>query len=385
MGDFAPSERAYTEWTSPCRVILSGWLNALAPSEHLDYVRMGGPSPSEQSAINDAMMAGLPGASSVSLSNDFARAEAEGCEQYTPEFLNTLTPNGMPPHELHLKRGALMIVLRNYAPRKALCNGTRVVVRGRWRRFLQVQIVSGPARGRIELLPRIVCDSSGDTELPFVLRRVQFPLRPAWAMTINKSQGQTTPGRLRIYLLIPVFTHGMLYVALSRAIAAARVRVLVLDYGDQQRKVATGSGGSASNYTLNLVGQSLLRGAVAEAHYEMMSDNISGTHQTDEDGSVAVISQEISDADPAARQEEQHRCATIEYDPRSHSERDACFVPTNPLTVDEWATFESGGPASSNPGVSGVTLPMLEERADDTLEFNSDDEEKANLELYQCE
>ena len=43
--------------------------------------------------------------------------------------------------------------------------------------------------------------------------------------------------------------------------------------------------------------------------------------------------------------------------------------------MDEWATFESGGPASSNPGVSGVTLPLLEERADDTLEHSSDVEE----------
>eukprot|EP00973_Karenia_brevis_P070274 9767735-Karenia_brevis.AAC.1 len=73
----------------------------------------------------------------------------------------------MPPHELKTCPGALMILLRNYAPQKGLCNGTRVVVRGQWRCLLQVQIVTGPARGNIELLPRIVCDSTGDNELPF--------------------------------------------------------------------------------------------------------------------------------------------------------------------------------------------------------------------------
>eukprot|EP00973_Karenia_brevis_P011577 1567278-Karenia_brevis.AAC.1 len=73
-----------------------------------------------------------------------------------------------------------MMILRNYAPQKGLCNGTRVVIRGTWRHLLQVQIVTGPSRGNVELLPRIVCDSTGDDDLPFVLRRLQFPVRPAW-------------------------------------------------------------------------------------------------------------------------------------------------------------------------------------------------------------
>ena len=44
------------------------------------------------------------------------------------------------------------------------------------------------------------------------------------------------------------------------------------------------------------------------------------------------------------------------------SDTAATLVPTNPLMVDEWASFESSGPASSNPGVSGVTLPVLDEQ-----------------------
>ena len=137
-------------------------------------------------------------------------------------------------------------------PRKWICRVPDAVVRGQWRRLLQVQIVTGPCKGRIELLPRIVCDSTGDSELPFVLRRLQFPLRPAWAISINKAQGQTVSGRIGIYLPTPVFAHGQLYVAASRATLAANVRVLVENDDDRQRKLHLGDD-RAAVYTLNLV------------------------------------------------------------------------------------------------------------------------------------
>ena len=68
----------------------------------------------------------------------------------------------------------------------------------------------------------------------------------------------------------------MRYVALSRATAADRVKVLVLDYGDQQRKVAKGPHGSASIYTLNLVDKSLLRDDMTATHCDVRSVNVAG-------------------------------------------------------------------------------------------------------------
>jgi hypothetical protein len=52
--------------------------------------------------------------------------------------------------------------------------------------------------------------------MPFTLMRRQFPIRVCYAMTINKSQGQSIQ-RLGIYLPDDAFTHGQLYVALSRS------------------------------------------------------------------------------------------------------------------------------------------------------------------------
>ena len=66
--------------------------------------------------------------------------------------------------------------------------------------------------------------SPTDSDLPFQLKRVQFPVLPAFAITINKSQGQTFD-RVGIYLPDPVFSHGQLYVAFSRATSKEGVKV----------------------------------------------------------------------------------------------------------------------------------------------------------------
>ena len=66
--------------------------------------------------------------------------------------------------------------------------------------------------------------SSAEDDLPFQMKRVQFPVRLSFAMTINKSQGQTFD-RVGILLPSPVFTHGQLYVAFSRVRNAQSVRI----------------------------------------------------------------------------------------------------------------------------------------------------------------
>lgn len=63
-----------------------------------------------------------------------------------------------------------------------------------------------------------------DTVYPFSFKRRQFPIRLAFYMTIKKSLGQTF-NRVGIYLPDPVFSHGQLYVALSRAKSFKNIKV----------------------------------------------------------------------------------------------------------------------------------------------------------------
>ena len=64
------------------------------------------------------------------------------------------------------------------------------------------------------LIPRITLKPK-DREYPFDWCRRQFPVRVAFAMTINKSQGQTLLN-VGVWLNDPCFAHGQLYVCISR-------------------------------------------------------------------------------------------------------------------------------------------------------------------------
>ena len=154
---------------------------------------------------------------------------------YPSEFLNTLTPNGLPPHVLKLKIGCPVILLRNIDPAGGLCNGTRLVVRGFQRNIIDAEIMVGDHAGKRIFLPRIPLCPSDDEMFPFQFKRKQFPIRLSFAMTINKAQGQTLPN-VGVYLPEPVFSHGQLYVALSRATARSNIRILVVPPSDRNDK-----------------------------------------------------------------------------------------------------------------------------------------------------
>ena len=111
-------------------------------------------------------------------------------DNYPLEFLNSLTPSAMPPHQLNLKKICTIILLRNLSLRQGLCNGTRLTVTQLHSNCIQAAVMHGSNVGNSVLIPRIKLAPS-DTNLPFTLVRHQFPVRLAYAMTINKSQGQT--------------------------------------------------------------------------------------------------------------------------------------------------------------------------------------------------
>lgn len=141
---------------------------------------------------------------------------------YPTEFLNKLQLSRMPPHELKLKEGSVVMLLRNLDVTNGLCNGTRMIVVELGRHILRCKIACGDRKDKMVLIPRIDCYA--DDNLPFRLRRRQFPVKLSFAMTINKAQGQSF-NRIGLWLPGDVFTHGQLYVALSRVRSREGLRV----------------------------------------------------------------------------------------------------------------------------------------------------------------
>lgn len=148
------------------------------------------------------------------------------------EFLRSLDAGNFPPGELHLKIGCPIILLRNLSPAAGLCNGTRLIVVRISTRVIEAKIIGGDENGSIALIPRITLTSQGSSgELPFRIRRRQFPIKLAFSLTINKSQGQSAKW-VGVDLRAPVFSHGQLYVAVSRTTQKSHLRILTPSIGN---------------------------------------------------------------------------------------------------------------------------------------------------------
>ena len=133
-------------------------------------------------------------------------------QRYNVEYLNSLSTSGLPNHRLFIKPGMPLMLMRNLNPKMGLCNGSRLIFkRIHKNHLLECKIVGGEHSDRTVFIPRVTLRPK-DNDFPFEWNRRQFPVCVAFAMTINKSQGQTLQN-VGVWLNDTCFAHGQLYVS----------------------------------------------------------------------------------------------------------------------------------------------------------------------------
>ena len=135
--------------------------------------------------INIRIQDRLPGCATTYKSTDTGcvqRVQRASCVLST-EFLNSLEPPGMQPHILTLKVGTPIILLRNIDPPK-MCNGTRLCVKTLMPNVIKATIITGYAKGDVFISCRPIPLIPSD--MPSDFKRLQFPIRLAFVMKINK-------------------------------------------------------------------------------------------------------------------------------------------------------------------------------------------------------
>jgi hypothetical protein len=185
-------------------------------------------------AFNESILRRLPTQSQRFYSVDTVVKDGRDTtddHELSAEFLATLNSPSIPASLITLKIGAPIMLIRNLHPLKGLCNGTRMVVKRLHRHCIEARILGGKFDGEHHCLPRIMLNSNDD-DFPWVICRKQFPVRLCFAITINKSQGQSLQ-TVGIDLRSHCFSHGQLYVALSRVTDVRRLSVLFAEGSEQ--------------------------------------------------------------------------------------------------------------------------------------------------------
>ncbi|XP_074310974.1 uncharacterized protein LOC141646884 [Silene latifolia] len=124
--------------------------------------------------INDYVLSLIPADEKIYYCSDEISKEesnSEIHEVYSTDFLNSIKCSGLPNHELKLKVGASIMLLRNIDQRQGLCNGTRLVVTNLGVRVIRATVLTGSNKGDRVHIARITLTSSDSTKFPIKFER----------------------------------------------------------------------------------------------------------------------------------------------------------------------------------------------------------------------
>lgn len=156
-------------------------------------------------------------------------------DAFPSDYIASLSMKGAPPWMLQLKLGAKYMCIRNLDQTRGIINGTMLRLIAIGRRYVQVQVMTGKSKGSCELFMKSVFTITPEASgLPFTMTRTQYPMIPAYCLSVHKAQGQSLHTVGLVFESDP-FTHGQLYVALSRV--GSWERVFAYHQGDDIRNV----------------------------------------------------------------------------------------------------------------------------------------------------